>query len=80
MTVEYNRHRNIFKQICPNFDKSEKAFQVLKFEGYEVVDRAVYYTKRKQRDEEARRAYMLELENDIENGIFIRDLMKEGGQ
>ncbi len=60
--------------------KSEKAFQVLKFEGYEVVDRTVYYTKRKQRDEEARRAYMLELENDIENGIFIRDLMKEGGQ
>ena len=58
--------------------KSENAFQALKFAGYEVVDRTVYYTKRKRRDEEARRAYMLELENEAEDGIFIRDLMKEG--
>lgn len=60
--------------------KSEKAFQMLEFEGYEVVDRAVYYMKRKQRDEEARKCYMLELENETVDGIFIRDLMKEGGQ
>ena len=58
--------------------KSEKAFQSLKFISYEVVDRAVYYTKRKKRDETARQAYMLELEKEAEDGIFIRDLMKEG--
>ena len=34
--------------------------------------------KRKRRDEDARRSYMLELENETEDGIFIRDLMKEG--
>ena len=60
--------------------KSEKAFQRLKFTGYEAVDRNVYDTKRKQRDEEARKSYMLELEHETEDGIFIRDLMKEGGQ
>ena len=60
--------------------KSEKAFQVLSFVDYEIVDRDIYYTKRKRRDEEARRAYMSELEHEAEDGIFVRDLMKEGGQ
>lgn len=58
--------------------KSEKAFQVLKFLEYEIVDREIYYTRRKQRDEDARRSYMTELEHEAENGMFIRDLMKEG--
>lgn len=58
--------------------KSEKAFNTLKFVGCEVVDRTIYYKKRKRRDEDARRSYMLELENETEDGIFIRDLMKEG--
>ena len=58
--------------------KSEKAFQTLKYVGYEVVDRNVYYRKRKRRDEAARQAYMQELENEVGDGIFIRDLMKEG--
>ena len=31
--------------------KSQKAFQALKFSGYETVDRTVYYMKRKKRDE-----------------------------
>ena len=60
--------------------KSQKAFQTLTFVGYEIVDRAVYYTKRKKRDEKARLAYMEELEKEVESGIYIRDLMKEGGQ
>ena len=58
--------------------KSEKAFQALMFIGYDTVDRAVYYTKRKNRDEKARMAYMEELEKEVESGIYIRDLMKEG--
>ena len=48
------------------------------FIGYDTVDRAVYYTKRKNRDEKARMAYMEELEKEVESGIYIRDLMKEG--
>lgn len=60
--------------------KSDKAFQILKFAGYEVVDREVYHIKRKRRDEDARRTYMSELEHEVEDGVFIRDLMKEGEQ
>ena len=59
--------------------KSQKAFQALKFSGYETVDRAVYYMKRKKRDEKARFSYMEELEKEVESGIYIRDLLK-GGQ
>lgn len=58
--------------------KSEKAFSALKYIGYEVVDRTIYYAKRKRRDESAREAFMRELENEVEDGVFIRDLMKEG--
>ena len=58
--------------------KSEKAFQILKFADYEVVDRNVYYRKRKCRDEATRQAYRQELENEVGDGIFIRDLMREG--
>ncbi|MBR4982577.1 MAG: DUF3990 domain-containing protein [Lachnospiraceae bacterium] len=60
--------------------KSDKAFQTLKFAGYEVVDREVYHIKRKRRDEDTRRTYMSELEHEVEDGVFIRDLMKEGEQ
>ena len=58
--------------------KSKKAFQILKFQGYEVVDKKVYGAKRMKRDEMARKAYMQELENEVRDGIFIRDMMKEG--
>lgn len=58
--------------------KSDKAFSALKYVGYEVVDRTTYYAKRKRRDELAREAFMQMLEKDVEDGAFIRDLMKEG--
>ena len=62
------------------FDKDYVRNTGLIFGDYEIVDRDIYYTKRKRRDEEARRAYMSELEHEAEDGIFVRDLMKEGGQ
>ena len=58
--------------------KSEKAFAALKYIGFETVDRTIYYAKRKKRDEEAREAFMKELEKEEPEGIFIRELMKEG--
>ena len=57
--------------------RSEKAFEALKYEGFETVDRTIYYAKRKKRDEEAREAFMKELEKEEPEGIFIRELMKE---
>lgn len=58
--------------------KSKKAFATLKYTGFETVDRTIYYAKRKARDEQARESFMKELEKEEPDGIFIRDLMKEG--
>lgn len=58
--------------------KSEKAFESLKYIGFETVDRTIYYAKRKARDEQAREAYIKMLEKEEPEGIFIRELMKEG--
>lgn len=58
--------------------KSEKAFDALKYIGFETVDRTIYYAKRKTRDEQAREAYIKMLEKEEPEGLFIRELMKEG--
>ena len=57
--------------------KSLRAFEAIKFIDYTVADNTVYYAKRKVRDNEARTAYMKELEKDDINGIFMRDLIRE---
>ena len=57
--------------------KSEKAFEAIKFLDYTTADNSVYYAKRKARDEEARAAYLKELENEDMNGIFMRDMIRE---
>ncbi len=57
--------------------KSKKAFDLIKFNSYEAVDRTVYYSKRKIRDDEARKAFNLELEKDDINGLFMRDIIRE---
>lgn len=55
---------------------SRKAFNAVHFEGYETVDAAVYYVKRKSRDEEARSAYLRILEEAEESGIYLRDITR----
>ncbi len=60
--------------------RSEKAFLQLRFLDYEVVDNKRYYPKRKQRDEQARKAYLEELEKEEVQGVYIRDLMREEGE
>lgn len=57
--------------------KSPKAFDAIKFRSYTVADNTIYYAKRKARDEEARAAYMKELESEDLDGIFMRDIMRE---
>ena len=57
--------------------KSPRAFEAIRFIDYTVADNTVYYAKRKVRDDEARTAYMKELETDDINGIFMRDIIRE---
>ncbi len=58
--------------------KSEKAFNQLKFLDYVVADNTVYYNKKKNRDEEARSEYLKEITNFDLDGIYMRDIIKEG--
>lgn len=58
--------------------KSKKAFDEIKFIEYTKVDNEVYYNKRKARDAEARSSYLKELEREDIDGIFMRDIIREG--
>lgn len=58
--------------------KSENAFSKIKFCGYTIADSTEYYVKRKNRDDKARRAFYAELERQDIEGIYIRDLIREG--
>lgn len=60
--------------------KSQKAFDLIRFQDYAVADNAIYYAKRKARDEDARRAYLKELETEDLDGIYMRDIIREGMQ
>ena len=57
--------------------KSPKAFDAIKFIESIEADNSVYYAKRKARDDEARAAYLKELERDSLDGIFMRDIIRE---
>ena len=56
--------------------KSSFAFDALEFKSVESVDNRIYYPKRKTRDEAARDAYLRILEEESEEGLYIRDLMR----
>ena len=58
--------------------KSEKAFNQIEFISAELADNTIYYARRKKRDNEARNAFFAELEKDDVNGIYMRDIIKEG--
>ena len=57
--------------------KSQYAFSKLKFEGFDVAEKDVFYVLRKARDDEANQLYieMLEEESD---GLYIQDIMRGG--
>ena len=58
--------------------KSEKAFSFIQFISSEEVPNEVFFPKRKQRDDKARASYREEIEREDLNGLFIRDIVKEG--
>jgi hypothetical protein len=55
--------------------KSKYAFDSLKFLGYEIADRNVYYQKKKNRNDYANEAY-LKILNKEEDGLFIQDIIR----
>ena len=59
--------------------KSPKAFEQIKFAGYECVDAEIYYTKKKEREREARKEYRRRKKEKADiNDLFILDIMREG--
>lgn len=58
--------------------KSEKAFQQLKFVGYESADVEEYYTKKSKREREARKEYRKSKKVTANvNDLFMLDIMRE---
>ena len=57
--------------------KTEKAFNAIKFEKYEIADSAEYYIKRKRRNEEANKQFLLQQEVDDIYGLYMRDIIRE---
>ena len=58
------------------FIKSEKAFSSIRFLGHEKVNKSEYYNKKILRDIKARNEYV-SLKEDILNGIYMIDVLKE---
>ncbi len=58
--------------------KSEKAFHQIEFKAAELADNTIYYARRKIRDDEARNAFFTEFEKEDLNGIYMRDIIREG--
>jgi hypothetical protein len=56
--------------------KSPKAFDALKFVGYEQADNQTYYAKRMARDSQARADFRAELERENIDGLFLMDLIR----
>ena len=58
--------------------KTESAFEAIKFVGHQPVDNTIYYARRKARDDAARAAFMAELEREDMDGLYMRDIIREG--
>ncbi len=58
--------------------KSEYAFSLLSFQGYEAVNKDEYYNKRLKRNNEANESYLKMIEKEDINGLYIRDIINGG--
>ena len=56
--------------------KSARAFEQIKYEGYQKADASIYYEKRMKRQETARKEYQEILSEDI-SGLFMREIVME---
>ena len=66
---------NLGEQYCI---KSEKAFEHLSFKSSIIVEHEKYYFLRKKRDEKARADYIKDAEEEDIDGVFLRDIIREG--
>lgn len=57
--------------------KSEKAFEAMRFIAYVPADNQIYYARRKVRDDEAREAFLAELEKEDLDALYMRDILRE---
>ena len=58
--------------------KSPKAFEQIKYLGYELVDAEIYYARKKEREREARKEYRLRRSQKADiRELFILDIMRE---
>lgn len=57
--------------------KSKKAFSHIRFLDSISANNSIYYEKRKERDDEARAAFQIELENEDLDSIFLNDILRQ---
>lgn len=59
---------------------SEKAFRHIHFEGYEISDGSIYYSKRMERENRANDAFnqMHQIDTFDDDDLFMRDIIREG--
>ena len=57
--------------------KSEFAFSMIKYKGFEVAEKDMYYVLRKSRDAEATQTY-LDILGEESNGLYIQDIIRGG--
>lgn len=57
--------------------KTERAFEAIEFKKYEIADSAEYYIKRKRRNEEANKQFLLQQDVDDIYGLYMRDIIRE---
>ena len=61
--------------------KSEKAFEQIRFLGYEIADGSIYNPRRMAREDRARKAYLTNHGADfdlVSNEIYVLDIIREG--
>lgn len=57
--------------------KSQYAFSKLKYDGFDVAEKDIFYVLRKARDDEANQLYLEMLEEESD-GLYIQDIMRGG--
>lgn len=57
--------------------KSQFAFSKLKYKGFDVAEKDIFYVLRKARDDEANQTYLEMLEEE-DDGLYIQDIMRGG--
>ena len=57
--------------------KSQFAFSKIKYEGFEIAEKELFYILRKARNDEANRAYV-DIQDEESDGLFIQDILRGG--